>query len=903
LGKISLFINGNRISCASGISILNAAEDHGIKIPRLCYHHDLEPFGACRLCLVEDEKTGRIMASCVTPVAADIAVQTDTPRIKEHRKNIVRLMIAEHPESCVVCSKGNRCQLRHLAAQLGIGETKLYPMPNYKPLEQANPFIIRDLSKCILCGKCIRADHELVAVGAIDYNLRGFESRPTTAYDRGLEQSSCTFCGTCVSMCPTGALSTKNNDYVGTAERVSVSICGFCGVGCSLAMGVVGEKIVEAEPSHRQNTVNGATLCVRGHFAHDFLNSPERLCQPLVRKNGKADDQMVPVPWDGLLEDVAGRLRAIREKHGPQSIAFFGSSKCTNEENYLFQKIARALLQTNNVDNGGYLYGRSILKTMDNSAGNRCRIRPLADLEKAEAVLVLGADPVQSVPVVSYYLKRAAKKGVPVVVADTRPTELADNSSLSFNLAPHAEADGTYVALINGLAALLYGKNGQDSDFIDRFTEGFKQYSDSLAALDPENINRVTGLDHAVLASAAELLQHKKISFLVGSTILQQPYGRQTIEALVNLSLMTGSLASDAAGIHVIARENNLIGAWDMGTVPDALPGRQALNDESARKRFEQAWQTELSPDQGLDLVGMIEAAEKGELKALYILGENPLRGLPQADRIQKALAKVEYLVVQDILNSETAKLADVVLPGAAFSEKGGSFTNMEGRIQSFNSVVSPPGDARPDWEILGRLASELGHPEPYESLEDLVDDIRRSVPIYADLNRAGHSAWVKAPDWQADNDGGGHEKRIPFTPVAPPKKHAQDQASDAAYPFTAVFTSQRWHMGSGTRTDCSRRIAEFGLKGEIEMSDRDGAKLDFSDGDIVRVFSRHGAIKRSIRLNHRLSPGQICVPLAFSGNDVMNLIELTPPGRPGFAGWNTCRVNLEKVEEIIHES
>jgi predicted molibdopterin-dependent oxidoreductase YjgC len=287
----------------------------------------------------------------------------------------------------------------------------------------------------------------------------------------------------------------------------------------------------------------------------------------------------------------------------------------------------------------------------------------------------------------------------------------------------------------------------------------------------------------------------------------------------------------------------------------------------------------------------------------LYILGENPLRGLPQADRIRKALAKVEYLVVQDILNSETAQMADVVLPGAAFSEKGGSFTNMEGRIQSFNPVVSPPGDARPDWEILGQLASELGHPEPYESLEDLADDIRRSVPMYADLNRAGRSAWVKAPDRLADTDGEGHATRISFTPVAPPKERGQDQTSDADYPFTAVFTSQRWHMGSGTRTACSPRITEFGLKGEIEISDRDGARLNFSDGDIVSVCSRHGAIKRPIRLSQRLSPGQICVPLAFSGNDVMNLIELTQPDRPGHAGWNTCRVNLEKVKETIHES
>jgi formate dehydrogenase alpha subunit len=311
LETITLTIDGKKISCPSGTTIIEAAEQHGIKIPRLCYHPDLKPLGACRLCLVEDEKRGRLMASCVAPVTQDMAIRTDNPRIIRHRRNIVRLMIAEHPESCIVCSKGNRCQLRQVAAQMGVGETNLYHMPNYKTLEQANPFIIRDLSKCILCGKCIRADHELVVVGAIDYNLRGFKSRPATAHDLGLEDSNCTFCGTCVSICPTGALSTKNNRYVGSPERESHSICGFCGVGCSLTMGATGDRITEINPSDMPETVNKATLCVRGHFAHDFLNSDDRLISPLVRneENGKNGFQL-----HGMMRWISLRNDLLRSK-------------------------------------------------------------------------------------------------------------------------------------------------------------------------------------------------------------------------------------------------------------------------------------------------------------------------------------------------------------------------------------------------------------------------------------------------------------------------------------------------------------------------------------------------------------------------------------------------------------
>jgi formate dehydrogenase alpha subunit len=432
---IALTINGKKISCPEGNSILQAAEAHGIKIPKLCHHHSLKPFGACRLCLVEDEKTGRLFASCVTPAAPDMVLLSDSPQIIKHRRNIIFLMMAEHPESCIVCNKGNRCRLRMIAAELGIGENHLYPMPNYKPLEQANPFIMRDLSKCILCGKCIRADHELVCAGAIDYNDRGFNSRPATLHELPLEKSTCTFCGTCVSICPTGALS-ANTEFVGTPERESTSVCGFCGVGCSLTLGVAGNQIVDVNPSHIENSVNDATLCVRGHFAHDFLNSPHRLTKPLVRK----EKELIPTSWDDALGITAKRLSEIKNQYGPESIAFLGSSKCSNEENYLFQKIARTIIETNNVDNGGYISGRLFLDLVEERTDKAGRFNffagPLSGLEQAEVIFVLGAEPAQTAPVLDYYLKRSSKKGIPLVVANLKKTNLTSSASAMIHPTP-----------------------------------------------------------------------------------------------------------------------------------------------------------------------------------------------------------------------------------------------------------------------------------------------------------------------------------------------------------------------------------------------------------------------------------------------------------------------------------
>ena len=884
---IALSIDGKRIICSAESSILEAAEQNGIKIPRLCHHPELKPVGACRMCLVEDEKTGRLMASCVTPAAPDLVLQTASPRIIKHRRNIARLMIAEHPESCILCSKGNHCQLRWVAAQLGVGETNLYHMPNYKPYEEANPFIIRDLSKCILCGKCIRADHELVGVGAIDYNMRGFKSRPATAHELGLEQSSCTFCGTCVSMCPTGALSAKNTRYVSGPEQESISICGFCSVGCSLAMGVADNRIIEVNPAQLPQSVNGATLCVRGHFAHDFLNSPRRLIGPMGRKDGnRENDELVPISWDSAFELIARRLMEIKSVYGPQSVAFWGSSKCTNEENYLFQKIARVLIGTNNIDNGGFLSGQSLLKVFDEKTGGGYRKNRLADLEKAEVILILGADPSHSVPVVSYYLKRAARQGIPLIVVDPRKTELASIASIWMSIKPQTDLE-----LINGLAALLHEKKAYNSSFIDQYTEGFSLFRYSLSSLDMKKISRLTHLDMAALDKTAELLKGKKLAIVIGHGVIQQKYGSHTLGAILNLSLISGSLGCVGAGIYVLAKENNQLGAMDMGTVPDLLPGRQPIGNHAARKIWEENWGINISPDPGLNLVQMIEAAERGNLKALYIMGENPLRAMPQPERVKNALKNLEFIVVQDILNSETARIADVVLPAAAISEKEGSVTNLEGRIQSFKAVTSPPAKAKPDWEILDLLSAELGDTNPYGSFEKIRQEIQHFVPMYGSLNGADHT-WLQTTSDKALFEVEGADGLISFYPLV----STEDESADRDYPFTAIVGSLRYHLGSGTRTQASDRIQGVDCMGKLEISPQDGARLNLENDDTIIVRSRFGDLKRTLRLKNTIPQGHIFVATGVNDNEAMGLFSLSDMTKPGSPGWKTCRVQVEKV-------
>ena len=706
---ITITLDGVEVSGHPGMTILDLARESGVHIPTLCHDPHLTPYGACRICLVENEQNGALLASCVAPIAPGMVINTRSEKVMESRRTIVKMMLASHPDTCMVCDKGNRCQLRQIASELGIGWVDFHRIPHPAEIQDLNLFIERDLSKCILCAKCIRADHELVVEGAIDYFNRGFSSKPATFGDVPLELSNCTFCGTCVALCPTGALQEKEKPYHGTTTKVVSTVCGFCGCGCNIDLEVSGDRVVRSRPSEGA-TPNGVTMCVRGSYGFDYINSPQRLTQPLVKVEG----EFQPVSWDEAVSAIAGKLGEIKSAYGPESLAVFGSSKCTNEENYLLQKFARDVIGTPNIDNGGNVYSAASRIGLGEALGFAASANPIGDIEQSEVILLVGDNPEVSAPQIGYAIKRAVKyKGASLIIINYRDIKLAAFASQC--LGPKA---GTEAVLINGIMKSIIDQGIWHKSFVSEKIENFGDFSKSLENYDPGQTEKITGVTVQEMQSTARIFAQVKCAVIVfGSGITRQNGGDRTVSALTNLALLTGNIGRPGAGIFAMQEENNGLGASDMGCLPDYLPGYQPVANGV-----------------GLAFPQMMEQAQAGKVKGLYIVGENPVDAFPES---AKGLSSLDFLVVQDLFLTETAKLADVVLPAASFAEKDGTFTNFERRVQRVRQAVDPPGGSLSDWQIIQKLTQVMGQSMQYESPQEIMDEIAASVPLYQGMNYA----------------------------------------------------------------------------------------------------------------------------------------------------------------------
>lgn len=686
---LALTIDGREVGAPPGATLLEAARAHGVAIPTLCDDPSLRPYGGCRVCLVEERKQGRLLASCVTPVAAGMAILTASPRVLEARREVVRLLMAGHPESCLVCDKGNRCELRRVAAELGLGAIDLYRIPCRAHVRDANPFLVRDLSKCIVCARCIRADHEIVARGAIDYVGRGFDARPATLHEMPLESSDCTLCGTCLTVCPTGAIAERDPPYRGSGGRRTVTVCPLCACGCAVEMRVVEDRIVGVEPS-RATSPGGAALCVRGRHGHDCLRARDRLTAPLIREAGV----LVETSWERALSRAAEGLRAA-------GAAVFAGPVLTNEEAYLLQWLARAVLGADSIDCGVPVPPPLACPT-------------LAEVEAADAVLVAGGDPDAEAPLLAYAVRRAVRaRRTDLTVIHPVRTDLAALAGRHLRPTPGAEA---------ALLALLVRAVEAEAALLD--AEGTGAGGADPAPAESEALLRRTGVRAEELRGVARSLATAKHPVVVAG-------GPPAAEAAVWLAEL-----ARVAGARFVPGwfEANARGVVDMGAVPGLLPGRVPVGDAGAA-RFARAW--------GVDLPQAPERpAASGDLKAAYVVGVNPARGLPAARHAAAALGRLDCLVVQDLFLTETARLAHVVLPAAAAIEKEGTFTNLEGRVQLLRPVVAPPAQARPDWRIVLDLAAACGHPAPFASPAEVMEAVSSLVPEYSG---AGHARIASA--------------------------------------------------------------------------------------------------------------------------------------------------------------
>jgi len=776
---------------------------------------------------------------------------------------------------------------------MGIGLVEFQRIPQLDVIEEVNTFIERDLSKCIMCGKCIRADQELVVEGAIDYIDRGAAVRPATLNDLPLEKSECTFCGTCVAICPTGALMEKERAYTGTATEVVTTVCPYCGCGCTICLGVKDGRVINSRPPS-EGQVNSGTLCVRGSYGYDFIHSPERLQHPLV----KADGQFREATWEEALSRVADEFNRIKENHGADAIAVFGSSKCTNEENYLLQKFTRVVLGTNNIDNGSRLYSAASRVGLGKSIGYAGTTGTLGSLEKSRTIMVIGADPEISAPAVAYAIKRAVRfKGASLIVVDPRYTSLSRFARMW--LKPRV---GTDVALLNELARVIINEGEMDIEFVTRMTDNFPQWSDSLKKYTSEYAEEITDIPRKDMQKAARILAGaEQTSIVYGNGITQYTGGTDAVIAIANLNMLTGN-AGRHGGIFALQRENNALGACDVGALPDLLPGYQNVDNAQERKKFEERWLCDLPVNKGLTAWEMMEAAAAGKVKAMFIMGENPAASFPQTSLVKKALAKLDFLAVTDMFMTETAELASVVLPAASFAEKSGTFTNFEGRVQPLTRAIEPLDGSLPDAEIILELSGMMKYPLPYNTQQDVLNEIEEVVPFYHRVARVDND--VIESEW-AEEENSYYGNRRLYKGLFPsgfgrflPVEYTPHEVGSNGYPFTLIVGSSLYHFGTGARSTRSGRLIRFSPGALLEINEDDAAEIGIADGDRVEIISAQGDIRATAKVSNTLSRGLLFMPISYPESPVNNLFTAVLDRQVNTPALKSCAVRLERITD-----
>jgi formate dehydrogenase alpha subunit len=884
---ITITLDGRVVSGYAGMSILDLARESGVHITTLCHDEHLSPIGACRLCIVEDEKSGALMASCVTPLAPGMIIKTRSPRVVAHRKTLVQLMLASHPDSCPVCDKGNRCQLRQVAGEMGISVTEFQRIPQAAAIQEVNPFIQRDLSKCILCAKCIRACQELVVEGVLDYFHRGFKTKPTTLGDLPLENSECTFCGTCVALCPTGALMEKEWPNRRTTGNIIETTCPFCGCGCGINLHVKSNRLVQVTPQWG-DAGNYSLLCVRGSYGYDFVHSPDRLTKPLVRMNGNMEE----TSWNEALKMVAAEFLRIKTEYGPDSIAVLGSARCTNEESYLLQRFARCVINTNNVDDGNRLYNAATLAGLSDSLGFSQSSHFLDILEKSDVIMVIGADPTSSAPAVSYAIKRAVKyKGARLILIDPRRVKLSQFAD--FHLQPRP---GTDIALLNALAKVIIQENLLDKEFVTRRTDNFNSLTEALEPYSPEYAENATKVPSEQIVAAARLYaKARQASIVYGNGITQYCTGTDSVKALANLSMLTGNTGRKGGGMLGLQKDSNSRGAVDMGMLPGFLPGFRNVTDARARGKFEALWGANLPTRPGLTAVEVIEQARLGKIKCLYVVGEDPIFSFPGTRVVRDALASLQFLVVQDLFLTETAKLASVVLPASSFAEKDGSYTNFEGKINRIRQGITPVGDSRPDWEIIRAIAAKMNSPFSYSRLDDVISEIEEAVPGYEEYT----DSIRRHQSYESVTDTGRLQGALllrGFACFSPVVYKSPFKVEHKGYPFILLTGSALPHTGTGTMSLRAPRLRQSSPSGFVQVGETDAKKLALHNDDKVKIISHAGEITAPVRISNSLPKGVLFMPSTFPEIPVNTLFEISLDPQSKTPTSKACHVKIERT-------
>jgi formate dehydrogenase alpha subunit len=797
-----------------------------------------------------------------------MVVQTETDDIRAIRKTILELLFYEHRGVCATCNENGDCTLQRYAYEYQISDevfTKAEtaePKPNYTT---GNEAIEYNLDKCIRCGRCIRICEEVQMDSALTFKERASVVEVTTAFDIPLNESTCELCGQCISTCPTGALYERAAKGKGQCKDLlrTRTTCPYCGVGCQIDLNVNPKTNDIVRVTSPVGCIpNDGNLCVKGRFGMEFVGHEKRLTSPLIKRNGTFET----VTWDQATDFIAERLTKIKKQNGPNSIAGLSSAKCTNEENYIFQKFIRAVIGTNNVDHCARLCHASTVAGLARAFGSGAMTNSIDELKNAACIFIIGSNTSEAHPVIALNIKEAiVKNGARLIIADPRRIDLVRFAELHL-----AQKPGTDVALINAMMNVIINENLLDTDFVKERTDGFEELAEVLKDFTPEKAEQITTVPAEIIRQAARIYAGASKSSIVYSMgITQHTTGTDNVLSLANLSMLTGNVGKESTGVNPLRGQNNVQGACDLGALPNVYPGYQSVEDSKIRAKFEKAWSKKLSPNNGLTVIEIFHAVETGDIKAIYIMGENPALSDPNLNRTRKALEMVDFLVVQDIFLSETARYADVVLPSACFAEKNGTFTNTERRVQRIRTAVPPPGEARSDWQTICDLSTRLGYKMSYDSTGQIMDEIASLTPIYGGMSfERIDSVGLQWPCLDKDHPGTKYLHKGKFT-RGKGKFHtvsfkAPAESPGKKFPFVLTTGRQLYQFHTGTMTRKSAAINQISPTGYVEIHLEDAGKLGIADGDTVEVSSIRGKVSTLAKVTKNIEKGWLFMPFHF---------------------------------------
>ncbi len=862
---VELRIDGVRVAVPPGTMILEAAQKAGIRIPTLCNDKRLLPFGACRICVVQQKGRRGLIPACFNPVRSGMEILTNTPEVIRSRRIQLQLILTSHPLDCPVCDAGGQCRLQDLVYEYGIAENRYEGEKANEPVDHVSPFIERNVNRCILCGLCVRVDDEVVGANELSMMNRGAKTRIGTDFDRPLD---CEFCGQCVSVCPVGALSDRlflHKARPWDLQRTN-TVCGYCGAGCALSIETRNRRVVRVR-SDESLGANDGNLCVKGRFGWEYLHSPERLTEPLIRKGSS----LVRTTWAEAIGYAAERFLSIREKGG--ELGGLGSARLTNEEAYLFQKLLRGCLHTNNLDHaGGYAYaGHLALRERLGYAASSSSFR---DIRSADVILAVRSDLSETHPVVKYEVVQAVRRHrAKLIVVNSRSIPLKKFASIDLRVSP-----GTEAALIGEMIRAILDGGLADKEFLESRTSGLKDLAQSLMNASGES-ESATGVPAEDIREAARLFARAaKAVILISAGTGSESRDALLAEASATLALVTGRTGG-RGGILILGEKNNSQGALDMGLSPALLPGYAEVADRFVRDRFAGIWGMTVPASRGMNAPAMLKAAREGGLKGLYLAGENPVRTYPDRENTLKALAGLDFLVVQDCFLTETAALAHLVLPAAAFAEKEGTFTSAERRVQRVRSAVPAPGEARSDLWIFGALSKALDLPL-LESNEmeaarlsspgaagAVMEEIRTAVPLYAGigysrLEEERQAAGLQWPCPRPAHPGTSrlYESQFPGgkARLVPVGREVRT-GTDGDYPWFLITGPVLFHSGSlSARSAGLNRIRP---DCPVEIHPADAERIGCASGDPVSLESRFGTIEARAAVSDRTAPGVVFMP------------------------------------------